>query len=565
MVKFELVSSLEKIFPDLEPRKWENKELSGLYGEKLSLQIAYYCDDQPRDDQARKFFFEITSPLQDQMTYRSVGLVPSNFPAYAEVDDNYITTRPGLFPDALLPIEGRIGQVGGAGSRAELSLKLSPRQWRSIWIDINLNSAIPAGQYLVQVRAKDYQGQILWQDQVAVEVIGGHLPDQEILHTEWFHADCLADYYGLEVFSEKHWQIIENFVKAMGRHGINTLLTPIFTPPLDTQPGGERTTVQLVGVEKTGRGYRFDFSLLDRWIEMAFRNGIKYLEISHLFSQWGAKYAPKVMALKDGQMQRIFGWENQATGQAYQEFLHIFLPELTGFLAAKGLTDRLIFHISDEPHRQDVASYQAARDSVKDLLKGYYVMDALSDFEIYRSGVIDHPVVATDHIRPYLDHGVEGLWTYYCCSQKLKVSNRFMAMPSARNRILGIQLYLYQIKGFLHWGYNFYNSQYSLEKIDPYFVTDAGEAFPSGDAFLVYPGREGQVVESIRLMVLSQAFQDLRALGYLESLTSREYVKQVIGRDLKQEITFASYPQDPNYLLDLRARVNQDIKKRISH
>ncbi|MDO5085038.1 MAG: DUF4091 domain-containing protein, partial [Erysipelotrichaceae bacterium] len=158
-----------------------------------------------------------------------------------------------------------------------------------------------------------------------------------------------------------------------------------------------------------------------------------------------------------------------------------------------------------------------AKNSIKELLHDYYTMDALSTFEIYQSGIIEHPVVATDHIQPYLDNQVEGLWAYYCCSQKLKVANRFMAMPSARNRILGVQLYKYNIKGFLHWGYNFYNSQFSLEKIDPYFVTDAGEAFPSGDAFLVYPGENGQAIESIRLMVLSQAIQDLRAFQLLES------------------------------------------------
>ena len=33
-------------------------------------------------------------------------------------------------------------------------------------------------------------------------------------------------------------------------HGVNLLYTPLFTPPLDTQVGGERTTVQLVDVER---------------------------------------------------------------------------------------------------------------------------------------------------------------------------------------------------------------------------------------------------------------------------------------------------------------------------
>ena len=111
---------------------------------------------------------------------------------------------------------------------------------------------------------------------------------------------------------------------------------------------------------------------------------------------------------------------------------------------------------------------------------------------------------------------------YYRTGQWKEVSNRFMAMPSARTRILGVQLYLYKISGFLHWGFNFYNSQYSIKHINPYAVTDAGEAFPSGDAFLVYPGEGGVPEESIRLMLMQQVMQDVRAFELLESLVGRE-------------------------------------------
>ncbi len=56
---------------------------------------------------------------------------------------------------------------------------------------------------------------------------------------------------------------------------------------------------------------------------------------------------------------------------------------------------------------------------------------------------------------------------------------------------MGIQLYLYRMQGFLQWGYNFYNTRFSLQHIDSFAVTDSGESFPSGDAFLVYPDRTG--------------------------------------------------------------------------
>lgn len=103
--------------------------------------------------------------------------------------------------------------------------------------------------------------------------------------------------------------------------GINMLLTPIFTPPLDTAVGGERTTVQLIDIVQDADGsYKFDWSRLKRWCDLCLRNGIKYLEIPHLFTQWGAKAAPKIVVTVDGKNVKKFGWHTPALDSSYQSF-----------------------------------------------------------------------------------------------------------------------------------------------------------------------------------------------------------------------------------------------------
>ena len=79
----------------------------------------------------------------------------------------------------------------------------------------------------------------------------------------------------------------------------------------------------------------------------------------------------------------------------------------------------------------------------------------------------------SNHIQPFLEKQTPGLWAYYCTAQGVDVSNRFMAMSLGRTRMIGVQLYKFDIEGMLHWGYNFYNGVDSLCKIDPYRVTDA--------------------------------------------------------------------------------------------
>lgn len=286
------------------------------------------------------------------------------------------------------------------------------------------------------------------------------------------------------------------------------------------------------------------------------RVGIPYYEISHLYTQWGARYAPKVMATVDGEYKRIFGWETDALGEKYTAILHAFLPQLTALLRDEGILENCLFHVSDEPSPEHGVQYQAAKQVLVQYINEDQLIDALSAYALYESGTVKHPVVSNNHIHTYMEHGVTDLWTYYCCSQGEKVANRFMAMPSYRNRVLGSQLYKYRMKGFLQWGFNFWFAQRSVRAIDPYTNTCADGGFPSGDAYLVYPlSKDGDIVCSLRLYVFNDAMQDLRGLNLLESLSSREEVEALLS-DLDG---FENYPRSNDYYLQLRETVNRRI------
>ena len=411
MIRTVIVSSLEKALLEQQIQDFRPLErISALRGERLSVQLLHTFEYEPDSDpKSRSFCFaRLTSEgeLTKYSTFRDVCNIPIARPVLEKVisDGDYISKRPGLFPDLLRPLH--------YGS----TVCAAPRLLGSVWVEINIPKDFKAGEYEFKIKLDaDEKGSS--ESSFIIEVVDAELPDDEIYFTNWFHCDCLSEYYNVEAWSERHWEIIENFARVAARNGINMLLTPVFTLPLDTAPGGERPTTQLVGVKKDGDVYSFDFSLLDRWVDMCNRVGIKYFEISHLFTQWGAAHAPKVMATVDGEYKRIFGWDTDASGEEYGNFLRTFLKEFIAHMKARGEDKRCFFHISDEPGLAHLESYKAARAQVAEVLEDYTIMDALSKYDFWKLGLVKMAIPGNNHITPFIEGGVPNLWTYYCTSQ----------------------------------------------------------------------------------------------------------------------------------------------------
>lgn len=539
------VHSLVKVFAQAALPASPLQQASAMANETFSFQVAYRGKHL-----VKGIGLQTESELSAAITIRHVGLVPAEMLNYHDHDRHVLRVEPGLYPDPLLPIDESDG------------LTALPSHWRSVWVTVNLNqrSAAP-GVYPIRLRFVSADLQPLASAQLELEVLPCSLPEQSIVHTEWFHSDCLATHYKTDVFSERHWELIDHYVQHYAEHGINMLLTPLFTPPLDTAPGTERPTVQLVRVNVTGEdSYSFDFSLLDRWVSLCNRHGIRFLEFSHLFTQWGAKHAPKVMVYTDGIERQQFGWDTDSTGGPYIRFLEQLLPELVAFIQSRGLRERCYFHISDEPKLSHLPEYERASTLMREHLQGIPILDALSSSKFYLKGLVHTPVPPTDHAEAFLPLVNGERWTYYCCDQYKQVSNRFFCMPSARNRIIGMQLYKFKMDGFLHWGYNFWYSQFSRKALDPFRVTDADYGFPAGDAYLVYPGEDGYPVDSMRLKVLYEGFQDLRALSLLETLIGREKTISILEEDLTDPLTFIHYPKHDEWLITCRERINRAIQ-----
>lgn len=119
-----------------------------------------------------------------------------------------------------------------------------------------------------------------------------------------------------------------------------------------------------------------------------------------------------------------------------------------------------------------------------------------------------------------------------------------------------MQLYERDINGFLHWGFNFYNTVLSYRPINPLCVSDAGGAFPAGDSFVVYPGHNG-AWDSLRLEVFYDALQDRMILKLLESFIGREKVLDLLHNEGVRG--WKEYPRDAKWHIMFREKLNKMV------
>ncbi len=543
-----IISSMEKCFLDEKiDEKIEKDSFVMFKNEKLSFQVAYYSEAIFN----KLFKVKVGGTLAKYVEVKQVASVPVAYPVRNDTHCNSdcIRTTPGLYPDVIRPLhyEGRV--------------RVIEKQLHSLWIDVKLDEKFLETDGTVEIILDG--GDTVAKAEAKIHIVNAELPPQKLVHTEWFYTDCIAEAYHTTAFSEKHWKYIANYIKTAVDNGINTILTPVFTPELDTYIGGERLTTQLVDITVVEPNkYSFNFDKLGRWVDMCLELGVKYFEIPHFFTQWGAKHAPKFIAKVNGRKKKIFGWENDSMGEEYKCFLSQLVPAIVAYMKEKGVDDKCFYHVSDEPNMNNLEQYKACKALIAPYLKGYKIIDALSHVEFYDTGVLENPVPSIHKINNFIERKIPDLWAYYCGFGITVESQRMIAQYLFRTRILGVQLYKYNIKGFLHWGYNFYHNQYSHDYVDPLGCTDAEYFAPSGDGFLVYPGNNGEVWGSLRLNALREAIDDIRALELCESVCGREYTERLILEGV-DELTFSSYPRTNDYLIALREKVAFAVENKI--
>ncbi len=555
-IRLHTLSALDTVFYDSIVDGDTLSHTSFFRNEAFSYQLALRIDLEKSEQNGWNDVFdlraEVESDIADAVTLYTIGNVPVSRVGYSTADDWFLRKTPGLYPDCLHTCEsGKTVFFAVVG------------QQTGIWVNINEKvTMLSDGEHTVTIKlynCRDGSHDFLAESTVVLTVLPAELPKARMVLTNWVHYDCIAHFSQTTPFDDDFYKVAERYIRKAAENGQNMILFPAFTPPLDTPIGEERMTVQLIGVTFANGAYTFDFSEAKRFIELCLSCGMEYFEHSHLYTQWGAEHAPKILVSEDGKTERRFGWETDAHGTEYHEFLHAYLTELKAFLKQNGYEKRFFFHISDEPGDAHLESYRKASDFLHNELRDFPSGDALADYKFYKEGLVQTPIVVTRSAETFLGRA-HPLWLYYTgyeCDSYL--SNRLIGMPKVRGRILGVQLYYVGASGFLNWAFNAHHNRLSRKLVDPHFSADMGSNFVGGTSYLVYPN-ESDVEPSVRLMTMRDQMQDIRSFEKLEELAGRETVLAIIRKHIP-DIGLRCHITDEQLLI-LRDEINHEIQAR---
>jgi hypothetical protein len=162
-----LLSSLTKVFKDVEPNFDEFKEFSVLRGEVFNFQIAVF----PQTDEDCNITVEVASNLRDGIKVYKVIDMPTTYAAPDDHDDFHYDTKRSAYPDLLQPIN------------EDNTVTLTKGEWNSLWFKYTPEMDYIAGSNSITVFLKKGMYDENNKHIFSLKTLPRQLPMQDLIYT----------------------------------------------------------------------------------------------------------------------------------------------------------------------------------------------------------------------------------------------------------------------------------------------------------------------------------------------------------------------------------------------
>nr|MDD6335281.1 DUF4091 domain-containing protein [bacterium] len=354
------------------------------------------------------------------------------------------------------------------------------------------------------------------------------MPDKNRLSiTNWYSVGALNQYYHLEPYSERWFELYGRLMRLMQRTRQTHLIINLGAIDIKEMPG---------------QVYEFDFSKIERVIRMAVEAGFQTLELGHIGVR-NYKQHENIWLFYRPEGKKLY-----ATSPEAYRFLAQFLPKWAAFLREHGWYDMAVQHVSDEPTMKTAEDYRMLSAIIRKFMPGVPLFDAIvhpelrgaSDYWVPYNSIYQQRQEQWEELRFLGDQ----IWCYTCCAPGGKWLNRCVDMELLRPRLMHWGNYRFNLSGYLHWGFNFWRTLPEGESIYDHMNAPAdtdGLFWPAGDTHMCYPGNQNGPWMSVRAERMRAGAEDCEML----------YMIDDADHDKAMEICFGALRAFDDYTTDV--------------
>lgn len=344
----------------------------------------------------------------------------------------------------------------------------------------------------------------------------------------WQHPSNIARKYGVELWGEEHFRILENYIKSLAELGQKTATVILSEVPWSGQRCysvlnnlSNMFEYNIVKVEKDEKDqWKLDYTYLDKYLELCFKYGIdKEIEVIGLLNIWHfpqdgfgcitADYPDSIRIRYYDRKSSLYRFINKG------EDIRYYISSIEKHFIDKGWIE-LVRVMADEPH--DEIRFSESIKAIKEVAPSLKYKAAIGKtvfYENFENEITDFIPSIMCMFQEWDAYGKmrsknngNKLWYTACgikpdsCIRAELLESRFIGWLSA---YLGME-------GFLRWNFTAWPEKPN-EKIYWNYPS-----WPAGETCFVYPGNSGNPVLTLRYKNLKRGIRDFELIKILKEV-----------------------------------------------
>ena len=398
---------------------------------------------------------------------------------------------------------------------------------RPVWCTIEVPRDIEAGEYTTALEVVDESGNVVKSLVLNVNVDSHSLPTvaEQKFHLDfWQQPYAVSRYYGVERWSDEHFEALRPYLAALGRAGQRVVTAILFY-----EPWGEQThdlfDPMVQTTKKSNGTWEYDYTVFDKYVELCAEYGITKQINCFSMLPWDMSFRYFDEASNS--------YKNLTTTYSSTEYRDLWTSFLTAFkahLQQKGWFEKTNIAVDERGEAAMLKAYEIANTlGFKMALAGNYhssLCDILHD-KCVQLGQ-EHHITAAQLADRKAKNRVTTFYTSCANSEPNIYTNSYPAEAA----YLPIYAAKMNLDGYLHWSWMNWDE-------DP--LTDSRyRKFGSGDTYCYYPGNRSSVrferlIEGIhqyeKIQILREEYSDNADMLYKLNALLGRFTGSVAGEN----------------------------------